>query len=254
MHLSVMNHHGARRNYFSKLDDFPMDDRYCNHRSYRRNDQQSENRGFFRKPRIKINHKLIRHQVRISVCGRTSERQLERELFNGIVWNIEVSNKCPLLRHSIDGCLIQLNINNLDVPVGLMWKRNNRDIPTAYNSGIGLTEEDDFRHEYQRRLGSEYNGALTSISTGTSNIVGKQKRELFFIITFADLDSAFIITSDGSDGWRDNDTLYKHIDGTYLILPVPSDTEICLSFGEKDHRCILKIVAHDNVQLVKHHW
>jgi hypothetical protein len=142
-------------------------------------------------------------------------------------------------------------MNNTDQQSQLIWKRANRDISTTYESSIGLTEDDDFRREYQRRLGFEYNETLTSNGTETGNLYGKQKHELFFVTTFADLNLAFVVTSEGKIGWRDDNTFYRHMDGTYLVLPIPSDTEINLRFGEKFFRYSLKIEAFDSVQLLK---
>jgi hypothetical protein len=48
---------------------------------------------FFIKPRIKISYQLKPHEVEILENGRTSERPLNPEVFNRIVWTMEVANR-----------------------------------------------------------------------------------------------------------------------------------------------------------------
>ncbi len=99
------------------------------------------------------------------------------------------------------------------------------------------------------RLGHDYSEALGRLGTVTGDIDGSQPRELFFLITFEDSNSVFLMTSAHTTISWHNDILSKRIDDRFLLYPIPNRTEILLRLGDKVSRYNLRINAYDDIEL-----
>ena len=187
----------------------------------------------------------------ISSSGRTTEGSLTPELFNGIIWSIEVSNKFPLISRPVERSSARLYIKNLETWISLLWRRPTREIVTSFQTAAGLIVGNNYRYEFQRRLGHDYIEAIKESGTETGDIEGRELHELFFLFTFENSNFAFIITStDSTDAWYDDNTFSKRIDDVFLILPIPSQTEIHLRFElDKKRKYNLQINAFNDIQL-----
>lgn len=243
------NNHRYVGLHIQELGEYQMDNPsyYINNRSIK----QKQDNPFFRRPRVKINHQLRRHDIRISVSGRTAEGPVTPELFNGIIWTIEANNKFPLISRPVEGYSAQLYIKNIETWISLLWRRPTREIVTSFQTGAGLIEGHNYRYEFQRRLGHDYLEVINDIGTETGDIEGRESRELLFLFTFENSNFAYLITSsDNTDAWYDDNTFSKQIDDVFLMLPIPSQTEIRLRFeSDKIHRYNLQINDFNNIQL-----
>lgn len=138
----------------------------------------------------------------------------------------------------------------------MLWRRPTREISTSFQTGAGLIVGDNYRYEFQRRLGHDYTDVIKESGTETGNIDGREQRELFFLFTFEHSNFAFLITStDNTDARYDNNTSSKRIGDVFLMLPIPSQTEIRLRFKQdKIHQYNLHINTFNDIQLYPIHF
>jgi hypothetical protein len=218
---------------------------YNRHHSEKGKERQTE---FFIKPRT--SNQLKTYHVPILVRGRTTKRDLDPERFDGIIWNIEVTNRSPILSKFIEDYSARLYIKNIEHWINLVWKSSSG-IITEYTAAAAILEEDDYRYQYRRRLGHDYTEVLASTGAISTNIPKGESRELYLLFTTPESDFAFFITSSAATyAWYDKDTFAKRIGDAFLMLPIPTETEIHLKFGPKDIRKFkLRINSHDDIQL-----
>ena len=131
-----------------------------------------------------------------------------------------------------------------------MWKPA-VEPPVIYQTATGLTQDNNHRYEYQRRLGYEYGELLASKGIAIDNIPIGENRELYFLFTFRESNYAFLILDKGTIAWYDNDTLAKRIDDIFLMLPIPSKSKIHITLNTipKTHRFELEITSFNHVDL-----
>lgn len=219
---------------------------YNKHHSEKKRQRYTE---FFIKPQV--SNQLKQYPVSISVCGRTTNRVLEPEIFCGIVLDIEITNRFPVLSKFIEDYSVSLYIKNIERWINLVWKSSS-EIITGYNNAAGILEEDNYRYQYRRRLGHDYTEALASTGAVSTNIPKGESKELYFLFTTPESNFAFFITSSAAiyDAWYDEGTFAKRIGEAFLMLPIPTDTEIHLKFWPEDIRKFrLRINSHDDIQL-----
>ncbi len=99
-------------------------------------------------PRLKVNYPLKGYNVNI----RANKEPLASELFNGIVWTIELRNGSTISKFAED-VSVMLSIKFVERWLSLIWKPEpEQSIPTNYSTAASILEEDNYRHELRGGL------------------------------------------------------------------------------------------------------
>ena len=218
----------------------------------RLNPQDSRNnKAFFIKPRLEVNNSLKKYRHKITVCRgkRENGTLVDPEDFDVYIWTFDIHNKYSIISEFVRKCSASLYLDQLATGIDLRWKPF-FEPTTTYEELAGLTVDNTPRKEYQRRLGYEYSDILLSKGTETNNIPKGEHRELYFLLTFSESNNAFLITDEGTMGWRE-DMLSKHVNDVFLMLSIPSKSKIHINLNvtNKVHRFELEIKSYDEINL-----
>ncbi|MGC1931116.1 MAG: hypothetical protein WA667_19275 [Candidatus Nitrosopolaris sp.] len=114
--------------------------------------KEEQTASFFILPRLKIDKKIGRQDVPVSVI---KDFLTPTEVFQGIVWNFRIKNR-RYFTTVVEGCIGEVLIPNLEQRLRLTWQRPpDHVLPTECTCSAGLLSQ-SYRYEYQRRLGWEY--------------------------------------------------------------------------------------------------
>lgn len=123
-------------------------------------------------------------------------------------------------------------MENIDDPIELRWSSRLTD-PKDCMIRIGLREEDDTREEYLKRLGYEYGIVICSVGREHTILHPNNKDELYFLVSFKELNYVFIITPNGTIALEDNILTCRYGEAL-LMLPISSSQKIWIQFDNED--------------------
>jgi hypothetical protein len=186
---------------------------------------------FRRKSSIKIKE-LKKYPISITAYNRKEDNQLIKpKVFDGYIWKIEIANKSWFNKKTIENLKTSIFLKNIDDPIELRWSSRLTD-PKDCMIRIGLSE-DDIREEYLKRLGYEYGIVICSVGREHTILHPNNKDELYFLVSFKELDYVFIITPNGTIAWEDNILTCRYGEAL-LMFPISSSQKIRIKFDNED--------------------
>ena len=188
--------------------------------------------------------------------GHTSS---DTEIFNAIIWTLDVTNKHPRIHLSrqASNCYPFIHIQNVAADLPLMWRQYITE-PTQCITHTPIPEDQSPRDEYFRVLGYHYVQNLLS-QCGITNIdilIG-ETHQLYFLFTFEDSNFAyFMIPRDYATWYGKREVFYSSVYGVHLFVPISEETECRIKFNSTEnvermeHKFKIKYNSWDDIELI----
>lgn len=147
------------------------------------------------------------------------------EIFNAIIWTLDVTNKHPRIHLSpkASNCYPFIHIQNVAADLPLMWRQYIAE-PTQCITHT-LISRPTPRDEYFRVLGYHYvQNLLSQCGIPNIDILVDETHQLYFLFTFEGSDFAyFMIPGDYAIGHGEREVFYSSLYGVHFFVPTPEN-------------------------------
>jgi hypothetical protein len=187
--------------------------------------------------------------------GHTST---DTEIFNAIIWTLDVTNKHPRIHLSrkASNCYSFIHIQNVATDLPLMWRQYIVE-PTQCITHTPIPEDQTPRNEYFRILGYLYvQNLLSQCGIPNIDILVEETHKLYFLFTFEGSNFAyFMIPRDYATWYAEREVFYSSVHGGHFFVPISEETECRIKFNSTEnvermeHKFKIKFNSWDNIEL-----